>query len=111
MERNKIISQLNICADACDSCYNACINEGDISSMIRCMELTRECSEICRLTASIVSRNSENKEKFLKFCYKICETCAEECERHNAEYCRQCAEICRKRLEVSYDFHPMDYIF
>jgi hypothetical protein len=108
MEKDRLIQHLNACADACDRCYNGCLNEEDVSIMTRCIELDRECSDICRLTASIIARDSENTDKFLRLCAEICEICAEECEKHNKSHCKLCAKICRKHLEAQ--FYPVEYL-
>ena len=110
MENNRMIQHLNECADACDKCFNACLNEKEVSIMTRCIELSRECSEICRITASVISRDSENMDKFLKLSTEISKACAEECEKHDETHCKECAKICRQHLEASADFHLADYI-
>ena len=93
---HEILQELNTCATLCDVCYNGCLNEEDVSVMARCIELDRECADICRLTASLLARDSENSEKFLKLCADICDTCAEECKKHEHEHCKECARACEQ---------------
>jgi hypothetical protein len=100
MENNQILKELNACAALCNICYNACLNENDITLMARCIELNRECAEICQLSASVLARESENTDKFLMLCSEICESCAEECEKHAHEHCKKCAQVCRKCAEM-----------
>ncbi|MCW3127931.1 MAG: hypothetical protein JWO03_3589 [Bacteroidetes bacterium] len=99
MGQDKLIQQLAECAATCNMCYNACLNEEDVSMMARCIELDRECADICQLTASILARDSENKEKYLSLCADICELCAEECGKHDNDHCRKCGEVCKKCAE------------
>ncbi len=100
MEGNHLLEHLYACATACNKCYNACLNEEDINMMTRCIELDRECAEICLLTASAVARDSENREKYLAICAEFCQLCADECAKHGADHCKECADMCRKCAEV-----------
>ena len=47
-EHHEIIRQLNDCAIECNHCFNACLNEEDVTMLARCIELERECAEICQ---------------------------------------------------------------
>ena len=95
MGQDKLTRHLLDCAITCNMCYNACLNEEDVTMMVRCIELDRECSDICSLTATILARDSENKERYLMICADICDACAEECSKHDHEHCRKCAEECK----------------
>ena len=106
MGQDKLIQQLTECALTCDMCYAAFLNEEDVSMMERCIELDRECADVCHLTASILTRDSENKESYLQLCAEICAACGDECGKHDNDHCRkcskmclECAEACRKFLE------------
>ena len=100
MEDHKILRELNACATLCNICFSACLNEEDVSIFARCIELDRECADICQLTASVFARDSENADKFLKLCAEICEACADECEKHEQEHCQKCAHVCRTCTEM-----------
>lgn len=100
MQNSELIKELTNCAQTCNACFNACLNEEDVAMMARCIELDRECSDICYLTASLVARDSENIEKYLALCAEICELCAEECGKHEADHCKECAEACKRCAEV-----------
>lgn len=91
-----VIQALNACAAACDHCYDACLQEQDIKMMARCIRLDRDCSEICKLTASALSRNSEVAKTLLQACADICRECGIECASHQKmDHCRECAEACK----------------
>lgn len=96
MGQDKLILQLAECAATCEMCYTACLNEDDVTMMARCIELDRECADICRLTASILTRDSENKEKYVQLCAEICAACADECGKHDHEHCRKCSTMCEE---------------
>ncbi|WP_192825377.1 four-helix bundle copper-binding protein [Rufibacter sp. LB8] len=61
-----VIQALNACAAACDHCYDACLQEQDVKMMARCIRLDRDCSDICKLTASALARNSEVAKTLLQ---------------------------------------------
>jgi hypothetical protein len=94
----QIISELNNCAAECNHCANACLDEQDVKMLSKCIKLDIDCAEICTLTASLLSRDSEHGHHLLKECVEVCNKCAEECEKHAAmgmEHCKTCAEACR----------------
>ena len=102
MENNQILKELNACAALCNICYNACLSEGDFSTMARCIALTSECADVCHLASSMLARNSENIEKYLKLSADISLECAKECEKHEFDFCYKCAQVCRKNAEMCY---------
>jgi hypothetical protein len=104
MENSQILKELNACMALCNICFKACLKEEDLNSKALCIELTRECADICQLTASLLLRDSENLDKFIKLCGEICENCAEENDRYEEDYCQKCAHVCHKCSEMCYDF-------
>ena len=93
------------CATECSQCMSACIREKSGKDMSKCILLDRECAAICMTAAEIISIEGEHMHEICGVCAKICDSCAEECERHSrhhdhcarcAEACRNCAEECRK---------------
>lgn len=98
-----VIQALNDCSVTCNRCYYACFREEDVKMLSKCIQLERICSEICELAAGWmeVSRRKDMLEIVLKkLCMKICDTCAEECEKHSHIHCKQCADACRKCFRV-----------
>ena len=73
--------------------------------MAHCIELDRDCAEVCFLAAKLLIRDSEFSHEFLAFCEKICRHCAEECGKHEHEHCKKCAEECRKCAEACHAHH------
>jgi hypothetical protein len=82
------------CALICEDCETACLNEENIDLLARCIELDRDCADICLLGARLIHRDSEIAEEFLSLCENMCRMCAEECRKHNSEHCKACAEAC-----------------
>lgn len=87
------------CAVACDHCFGACLSEQQVQMMARCIQLDRECSEVCRLAACLMASGSESASAFCKVCADICRKCGEECAKHEAEHCQQCAKACMSCAE------------
>jgi len=82
------------CAMACEVCAAACLREEKVQMMTRCIELDRDCADICRLAATLMARQSDYVKEFCRLCAKVCRDCAEECGRHQVEHCQRCAEMC-----------------
>jgi hypothetical protein len=96
MEKKKMIDVLHFCAAQCSHCYAACNLEKELD-MSSCMMNGQDCADLCRLTAQLLERNSDNVDIFLKLCLVMCERCASECEKFpQIEAFKKCAEACRK---------------
>ena len=104
MENNQIFKELNACMALCTICFKAGLNEENINQKTFGIKLTRECAEICQLMASMLLRDSQNIDKYVKLCVEICECCAEETDRYEEDYCQKCAHACHKCSEMCYDF-------
>ncbi len=103
MENQKIIDMLYFCAAQCNHCYDACNLEHD-SKMVLCMTNDQDCSEICRLTAQLMERNSPNADIFMKLCEQMCERCANECAKYDTmAHCNECADACKKCADMCHE--------
>jgi hypothetical protein len=106
MEKQKMIEVLQFCAAQCAHCYDACRLEKGMD-MSTCMMYVQDCADLCRLTAQLLERKSENADIFLKTTLVMCERGASECAKHpQMEHCRKCAEACRKCAEMCHE-HEM----
>jgi hypothetical protein len=105
MKDNKHLSQiLTECALACQICANDCLRVNNSESLMRCIQLSLDCADVCHLTIKLLLRNSEILDDQLDVCAEICALCAEECNRHYSKIsqCRQCAELCILAEEACY---------
>src|SRR5687767_14397293 len=84
------------CAIVCASCESACLQESDVAMMARCIELDRQCSAICYLSADSIAQNSEFMTQICALCADICDACREECAKHSYDHCQDCAVACKK---------------
>lgn len=104
MKYQSVSEALIECAAVCDHCYNANFSEQTIRMMERCIRLTRDCAEVCRLTAGALSRDSEVVKVLLRACADICKACAAACNEHEAQHCQECAEACKRCAEACKTF-------
>ena len=100
-----IVHKLIECALACEKCYDACLQEADVNMMSLCIELDRDCSEICLQGAKLLQRKSEIADKFLAVCEEACRSCAIECNKHNNEHCKACGLICESCEDLCRGYH------
>lgn len=99
------------CAIQCENCFTASIWEEESSGarLARCIQLSRDCADICMHAARLLRRNSEIAYKYLFVCEEICRRCAEECmKHHHLEYCQECGDACLRCAEVCYEAHAAE---
>ena len=58
------IDACNKCVTACEHCAASCLREPDINMMVRCIELDRDCADMCRLAVQLMSRGSAYAARF-----------------------------------------------
>lgn len=101
-----LVRSVEACQKTCNICFTACLKEEDMNMLARCIELDRECADMCGIVADMAYRESPIFPDLVAACAKICDMCAEECEKHEhmqhcldcAAACRECAEACRNYL-------------
>jgi Domain of Unknown Function (DUF326) len=68
-EQNRgLLDALTKCAEECNHCAAACLEEQDVKMLARCIKLDIDCAEICSLAASFVARGSEHAQHLLHEC-------------------------------------------
>ena len=102
---SNLINTILECAWACERCMNACLEEQDVQKMAHCIELDRDCAEVCFLAAKLLARDSEIAHQYLRVCEEACRICAEECSLHDHEHCQECARACRRCEEACHQHH------
>jgi hypothetical protein len=94
------------CAQSCTACADADLGEDDVATLIRCIRLCEDCSDIYTATERVVSRQTQFEPELARVivqaCAQSCRLCGDECERHadHHEHCRVCAEVCRRCEEA-----------
>jgi hypothetical protein len=90
------------CAHTCTACADACLSEGNVQMLGRCIRLNLDCADICNATGKVSSRQTAFDAGMvrtaLEACARACRVCGDECEQHalDMEHCRVCAEACRR---------------
>ena len=98
----RCIEACHTCAHACTACADACLAEDMVAELRSCIRRDLDCADLCRATASIMTRRTGGSEpglpQLLDACAAACAACAEECDHHAEmhEHCRICAEACRE---------------
>lgn len=95
-KNQKSIEVCQACATACESCATACLNESDVKALVACIQLDRDCADMCSLCAKLMARDSAHAAKTYALCASLCQACADECAKHKNTHCQQCAEACQK---------------
>jgi len=103
LEHGDIVRELLDCAVACETCAASCLNEEDVTMMARCIELDRDCAELCMQAVHLLLRDSELAQPFLVVCEEACRLCAEECEKHEQDHCKRCADACERCADTCRD--------
>ena len=95
------IDALMDCSEACTACADACLSEGMVAELTKCIRTNMDCADICAATARVLSRHTgydaNISRTLLDACAMACKTCGDECGRHADmhEHCRICAQACR----------------
>ena len=92
----KSIEMYQECATSCESCATACLNEADVKSLVACVQMNRDCADMCGLCARLMARDSAHAAKACALSAAFCQACADECAKHESAHCKQCAEACQK---------------
>jgi hypothetical protein len=104
-QHTDLINTLIECAMACERCMSACLEEKDVTLLAHCIELDRDCAEVCFLGAKLLLRDSEIAHEYRKVCEEACRLCAEECSMHTHEHCQECARACRRCEAACHEHH------
>lgn len=96
LQKEEITKALHDCMEACNYCYDACLQEDDVKMMANCIRLDRECADFCGFTEQAISRDSPFVDEFLRTCALICKACADECGQHSHDHCQHCADMCKR---------------
>ena len=87
----------NSCADHCAEAFHHCVREvasGKKEHAVA-LRLVADCEGFCRLSSSMVARQSPLMAYACTACADACRDCARECDKFDAPTMKECAEACR----------------
>lgn len=100
-----VIEKAHECQQVCNMCFDACLKEDDVKMLVDCIQLDRECADICAMVATFASREGAVTTDLISLCATICQACAKECEKHtHMEHCQKCAEACFECARVCREY-------
>ncbi|WP_409291675.1 four-helix bundle copper-binding protein [Peribacillus sp. SCS-37] len=89
-----VIRVLHECMEACNHCFDSCLQEENVGHMAECIRLDRECADICGYFEQALGRATPFVSELAGICATICEACGNECKRHDHDHCQRCADAC-----------------
>lgn len=96
------VSNAASCIEACirgaiaaDRCGHACLHEAEVARLVKCINVSQDCAQLCRTAAFLVSHGSPFARQICEVCATACDSCAQECDRHAFNHCKVCADTCR----------------
>lgn len=94
------------CQQACNKCFDGCLNEENIKPLTDCIRLDRECADVCGVVIDFVGREGSVTNDLISICATICKACADECAEHadHHDHCRECAEACLACAKVCREY-------
>jgi hypothetical protein len=90
------IDACNKCMQTCEECLSSCLKEPHVQARIHCINILRDCADICAMASKWMSRGSMHAEQICQLCATICDDCATDCAKFQDAHCKACAEQCRK---------------
>jgi hypothetical protein len=106
----EVIEAAADCAQTCNADTDADLGEPKLAEMVACIRLCQDCTDICAVTAAVLSRPATWDLRvirpLLEGCAAICQSCGEECQRHASRHahCQVCAEACRRCEKACREF-------
>lgn len=88
-----------ICALTCDYCAMSFLKEQPLEMMRECIRLAMQAAILWRITAKLMTQESEFAGDICSLCARACLKCSDECVRHKHEFCSECAQACQQCAE------------
>jgi hypothetical protein len=102
-QMQRCIEECLSCLSTCEQTIVHCLKKGGRHAQPDHIRLLMDCAESCRMSASMMSRESRFHARHCALCADICKACEESCEEFPddaqmkacADACRSCFEACR----------------
>ena len=89
--------------ESCMLAFEACIPYCAMNGYTRCLQLCKECSELCSLGMRLEAQNAVSAIHFFNLCKEICVLCANECLIHATLHksCMRCYMACKSMIDYT----------
>lgn len=87
------------CELECERCSTACLMDANPQELAHCIQLNRDCANVCALAVKYLAHNSDYAQAICETAVEICVACRDECARHDTEACRRGAIACHEAAE------------
>jgi len=91
----KLITLAAKCAEECERCAAACLEEPEVQKLVACIRLDLDCAALCRLIMAFAARGSSYTTLLSSMLADVCKECCAECSKHDMNHCQVCASACR----------------
>lgn len=100
-EEQQCIKDCQECAAVCAETTSHCLAIGGKHAEARHIRVLIDCTEICRLSADWMLRDSDFDTRVCTVCAEVCRSCADSCQKlaGDDELMRRCADMCRRCAE------------
>lgn len=103
-EMQRCIENCLACATVCEQTIAHCLAKGGKHAAPEHVRLLIDCAELCRTSATLMTRGSDFHRQHCALCADVCHACEESCEEFPddpqmkacADACRTCAGSCRR---------------
>jgi hypothetical protein len=96
----ELIQALIACANECENAVSACSREKEQRRLKKCMDLNKDCAEICRQAAKLLERNSKITGSFLRVSSRICKLSADQNQKIDLPECMLACEHAMRCLDL-----------
>ena len=67
------------CAESCMMCADACLGEGQVDELRRCIRLNLDCAAVCIATGEVAARQTDPDRRLLSAQLQACIAASEVC--------------------------------
>jgi hypothetical protein len=68
------------CATVCEQTITHCLRKGRKHASPEVIQLLSDCAGMCRMSATMMARNSSFRARHCALCADVCKACEESCE-------------------------------
>lgn len=91
-QQRQVVDSIARAIQTCEWCADQCIQDAN-PSMIECIRLCEDVSELGETLLTLVPRNSRYAQSVLQTFEQAVQACGQECGRHQTNHCQECAEV------------------